>query len=159
MIKKMLLLIMSLLFVMGFSITASAAPAEDVISELKGLLEGQSSEEIDEMISFIKEKLAAGELSSDEDIQDAIKEGEEKFDVSLTEEDKEKVLQVIQKVKDLGLDPEKLLDQAKDLYDKFGDELVDNAEEVIKDSFKESISNFFTDLGSTVKNFFANLFS
>ena len=57
------------------------------------------------------------------------------------------------------LDPEKLLDQAKDLYAKFGDELINNAEEVIKNSFKESVSNFFSDMGSTVKNFFSNLFS
>ena len=123
------------------------------------IAEGENSEEIEELIAFIKAKLAAGELSSDQDIQDAIKEGEEKFGVSLTEEDKEKILSVMQKIKELGLDPEKLLDQAKDLYNKFGDELINNAEEVIKNSFKESVSNFFTDLGSTVKNFFANLFS
>ncbi len=120
---------------------------------------GENNEEIEELIAFIKAKLAAGDLATDQDIQEAIKEGEEKFSVSLTDEEKEKILQVMHKIKELGLDPEKLLDQAKDLYAKFGDELINNAEEVIKNSFKESISNFFTDLGSTVKNFFANLFS
>ena len=120
---------------------------------------GENSEEVEELIAFIKAKLAAGELTTDQDIQEAIKEGEEKFQVSLSEEDKEKILAVMHKIKDLGLDPEKLLDQAKDLYNKFGDELINNAEEVIKESFKESISNFFTDMGSTVKNFFTNLFS
>lgn len=119
---------------------------------------GENNEEIEELIAFIKAKLAAGDLASDQDIRDAIKEGEEKFGVSLTDEDKEKILQVMHKIKELGLDPEKLLDQAKDLYNKFGDELINNAEEVIKNSFKESISNFFTDLGSTVKDFFANIF-
>lgn len=123
------------------------------------IAEGGDSEEIEELIAFIKAKLAAGELSSDQDIQDAIKEGEDKFGVSLTDEDKEKILQVMHKIKELGLDPEKLLDQAKDLYNKFGDELINNAEEVIKNSFKESVSGFFKDLGSTVKNFFTNLFS
>ena len=120
---------------------------------------GENSEEIEELIAFIKAKLAAGELESDEDIEKAIKEGEEKFSVSLTEEEKEKILQVMNKIKELGLDPEKLLNQAKDLYDRFGDELLNNAEEVIKNSFKDSISNFFTDMGSTVKDFFKNIFS
>lgn len=120
---------------------------------------GENNKEIEELIAFIKAKLAAGELATDQDIQEAIKEGEEKFDVSLTDEEKEKILQVMHKIKELGLDPEKLLNQAKDLYEQFGDELIKNAEEVIKKSFKESISNFFTDLGTTVKNFFANLFS
>jgi len=119
---------------------------------------GENSEEIEELIAFIKAKLAAGELATDEDIQEAIAEGEEKFDVSLTKEDKEKILAVMHKIKELGLDPEKLLDQAKDLYNKFGDELINNAEEVIKKSFKESVSNFFTDMGATVKDFFSNLF-
>lgn len=123
------------------------------------IAEGENSEEIEELIAFIKAKLAAGELATDQDIQEAIKEGEEKFSVSLTDEEKEKILQVMHKIEELGLDPEQLLDQAKDLYAKFGDELINNAEEVIKNSFKESVSNFFTDMGSTVKNFFANLFS
>lgn len=123
------------------------------------IAEGENSEEIEELIAFIKAKLAAGELATDKDIQEAIKEGEEKFSVSLKDEEKEKILQVMHKIKELGLDPEKLLDQAKDLYAKFGDELINNAEEVIKNSFKESVSNFFTDMGSTVKKFFANLFS
>lgn len=123
------------------------------------LAAGENNEEIEELIAFIKAKLAAGELATDQDIQEAIKEGEEKFSVSLTDEEKEKILQVMHKIKELGLDPEKLLDQAKDLYAKFGDELINNAEEVIKNSFKESVSNFFTDMGSTVKNFFSNIFS
>lgn len=123
------------------------------------IADGENSEEIEELIAFIKAKLAAGELTTDQDIQEAIKEGEEKFSVSLTDEEKEKILQVMHKIKELGLDPEKLLDQAKDLYNRFGDELINNAEEAIKKSLKESISGFFTDLGNTVKNFFTNLFS
>lgn len=123
------------------------------------IAEGENSEEIEELIAFIKAKLAAGELATDQDIKEAIKEGEEKFSVSLTDEEKEKILQVMHKIKELGLDPEKLLDQAKDLYAKYGDELINNAEEVIKKSFKDSVSNFFSDMGSTVKNFFTNLFS
>lgn len=123
------------------------------------IADGENNEEIEELIAFIKAKLASGELATDQDIAEAIKEGEEKFQVTLTDEEKEKILQVMNKIKELGLDPEKLLDQAKDLYEQFGDELIDNAQEAIKQSFKESISGFFTDMGDTVKNFFANIFS
>lgn len=123
------------------------------------IAEGENSEEIEELIAFIKAKLASGELATDQDILEAIKEGEEKFSVSLTDEEKEKILQVMHKIKELGLDPEKLLDQAKDLYAKFGDELINNAQEVIKNSFKESVTNFFSDMGVAVKDFFVNLFS
>lgn len=123
------------------------------------IAEGENSELIEELVAFIKAKLASGELESDEDILNAIEEGEEKFQVSLTDEEKEKILQVMQKIKDLGLDPEKLLDQAKDLYSQYGEELFENAGEVVKQSIGQSISNFFSDLGDRVKGFFTNIFS
>lgn len=123
------------------------------------IVKSVNNEDVEELIAFIKAKLAAGELTTDQDIQEAIKEGEEKFSISLTDEEKEKILQVMHKIKELGLDPEKLLDQAKGLYEQFGDELINNAEEVIKNSFKDSISNFVSDFGSTVKEFFSNIFS
>lgn len=123
------------------------------------LAEGENSEEIEELIAFIKAKLASGDLETDQDIRDAIKEGEEKFQISLTDEEKQKILDVMHKIKELGLDPEKLLDQAKDLYAKFGDELVNNAEMAVKESVKNSVSNFFTDFGNRIKEFVLNIFS
>ncbi len=154
--KKIAVTIMIMLLAMGMGITAQAEASEETVVAPEA---DENSEEVEELITFIKEKLAAGELATDQDIQEAIKEGEEKFKVSLTDEEKEKILSIMHKIKELGLDQEKLLDQAKDLYEKFGDELIDNAEEVIKKSFKESVSNFFSDLGSTVKDFFVNIFS
>lgn len=123
------------------------------------IADGENSKEIEELIAFIKAKLASGDLETDQDIQDAIKEGEDKFHVSLTEEEKQKILEVMHKIKELGLDPEKLLDQAKDLYNKFGDELISNAEQAVKQSFKDSVSNFFADFGSRIKEFVLNIFS
>lgn len=123
------------------------------------LAEGENSEEIEELIAFIKAKLAAGDLETDQDIQDAIKEGEEKFRVTLTEEEKAKILQVMHKIKELGLDPEKLLDQAKDLYSKYGNELLDNAKETVKKSFTDSVSQFFSDFGTRIKDFISGIFS
>lgn len=123
------------------------------------IAEGENSEEIEELIAFIKAKLAAGELETDQDIEEAIKEGEEKFQVTLTEEEKEKILQVMNKIRELGLDPEKLLDQAKDLYSKYGDELLNNAQEAVKQTFLESVKQFFNDFGNAVKDFFAGFFS
>ena len=98
-------------------------------------------------------------MVTEDDIEEAIQEGEEKFDVSLTEEDKEKIRKVAQKVKELGIDPEKLLDQAQDLSEQFGDELVDNAGEVVKQSVEKSVTGFFEDMGNRIRGFFANLFS
>ena len=114
---------------------------------------------VKQVIAFIREKLEAGELETDEDISDAIEEGEEKFDVSLTEEEKEEILQVVQKIKDLGLDPEKLLNHVENLYEEVGADLVEEAEETVKKSFVESVTGFFQDMGTRVKGFFVGIFS
>ena len=123
------------------------------------LAEGENSEVVEELIAFVKAKLAAGELDTDEEIAEAIREGEEKFQISLTEEEKDKILQVMHKIKELGLDPEQLLEQAKDLYKQFGDDLLNNAEAAVKETVKSSVANYFSDFGNRIKEFVLNIFS
>lgn len=114
-----------------------------------------SSEEVEELIAYIKAKLAAGELETEEDIRNAIVEAEAKFGVSLSEEEIKQIIDVMMKIKELGLDPNMLLDQAADLYDKFGDELF---EKVQDPGFWQGIGNFFSGIGEAIVNFFKTLF-
>ena len=110
-----------------------------------------NSEEVEELIAYIKAKLAAGELETEDDIRNAIKEGEQKFDVSLDESEEQQIVDFMLKIKKLGLDPNVLLDQAADLYSKFGDELLNKATD----------DGFFSGLGNIVNSiadFFKGLF-
>ena len=100
---------------------------------------------------IVKAKLAAGELETEDDIRNAIKEGEQKFDVSLDESEEQQIVDFMLKIKKLGLDPNVLLDQAADLYSKFGDELLNKATD----------DGFFSGLGNIVNSiadFFKGLF-
>lgn len=170
--KKFLTLfvVLVMLFAMGITVHADASgesgQSADIMSWLKENVSGEQQELIsqllessDEVIEFVKDKLATGELETEEDIEEAIREGEEKFAVTLTKEDKEKILQVMQKIKKLGLDPEKLLEQVQDMYKQVGDELFENAEAAVKQSVENSVSGFFKDMGNRLKGFFANIFS
>lgn len=110
-----------------------------------------SDEEVEPLIAYIKAKLAAGELETEDDIRNAIKEGEQKFDVSLDESEEQQIVDFMLKIKKLGLDPNVLLDQAADLYSKFGDELLNKATD----------DGFFSGLGNIVNSiadFFKGLF-
>ena len=110
-----------------------------------------SDEEVEALIAYIKAKLAAGELESEDDIRKAINEGEEKFGVVLEDSEEQQIVDFMLKIKKLGLDPNMLLDQAADLYDKFGDELLNKATE----------ENFFSGLGEvmdSIVGFFKGLF-
>lgn len=174
-----MLVILTMFLAMGITVQAKDQGEKEQSAELFDMLGGELSghgtdvmewlseelgkEEnaqlVQDVIGFIREKLDAGELETDEDISNAIKEGEEKFDVSLTEEEKEEILQVVQKIKDMGLDPEKLLGHIEDLYDEVGSDLVKEAEETVKRSFVESVTGFFQDMGTRVKGFFTGIFS
>lgn len=115
-----------------------------------------NSQEVEELIAFIKAKLAAGELDTEEDIRKAITEGEEKFGVFLSESEIQQIVDFMMKIKKLGLDPNMLLDQAADLYDQFGDELLTKASD---EGFWKGVLNFFSGCGNAVIDFFKNLFS
>lgn len=114
-----------------------------------------SSEEVEELIAYIKGKLAAGELDNEEDIRNAIAEGEEKFGVDLTDEEVQQIVDFMMKIKELGLDPNVLLDQAADLYEQYGDELLQKAQDP---GFWGGVGAFFKSAGNSIVDFFKNLF-
>lgn len=123
--------------------------------EIVSANKSMSNEDVEALVAFIKEKIAAGELETEEDIRKAIEDGEASFGVTLTDSDKEQIVQVMLKVKKLNLDPNMLLDQAADLYDKYGDDIVNHLEE---EGFFDSLGNFFNNLGKSIGDFFAGLF-
>lgn len=110
-----------------------------------------SDEEVEALIAYIKAKLAAGELETEDDIRKAIKEGEQKFGVSLDESEEQQIVDFMLKIKKLGLDPNVLLDQAADLYSKFGDELLNKATD---DGFLSGLGNIV----DSIADFFKGLF-
>lgn len=110
-----------------------------------------SDEEVEALIAYIKAKLAAGELETEDDIRKAIKEGEQKFGVSLDESEEQQIVDFMLKIKKLGLDPNVLLDQAADLYSKFGDELLNKATD---DGFLSGLGNIV----NSIADFFKGLF-
>ncbi|MBE5881407.1 MAG: DUF1002 domain-containing protein [Lachnospiraceae bacterium] len=132
---------------------------------------GGDSQQIEELIAFVKAKVAAGELESEEDIRAAISEGEAKFGVTLAEEQVQQIVDIMLKINELGLDPQMLLEQAEDLYSQFGTDFLGNLDvenfdmdnldtEAIKEEVKKKVSEgFVSQIVNAIKEFFAGLFS
>lgn len=123
--------------------------------EIADSVKSASNEDVEALVAFVKEKIASGELETENDIYTAISEGEEKFGVILDEGEKQQIVALMKKIEDLNLDPNKLIDQAVGLYDKYGDDIVNHLEDA---GFFDSIGNFFTRLGKSISDFFAGLF-
>lgn len=128
----------------------------ELVSTGEIVTKSANSEEVEELIAYIKAKLAAGELETEDDIRQAITEGEERFGVTLNDSEEQQIVDFMMKIKELGLDPNVLLDQAADLYDQFGDELLNKATD---EGFWNSVGEFFSNFGKAIADFFKNLFS
>lgn len=134
--------------------------------ELADSIQGDiSTEEVEALIAWLKGKIASGELDTgDEDsMRETLEEGEDTFGISLTQEEKDQIIALLKKLDALGLDAEYLIDQAQKLYEKYGLNLVENANEAINEAVgnavTEAVKNFFKNIGDSISNFFKNLFS
>lgn len=123
-------------------------------------MQDADSQDIEELIAFVKAKVAAGGLDSDDQIRSAIKEGEDEFGVTLTEDEINQIIAIMQKINQLGLDPNVLVAQAEDLYSKFGKDFLKNldTDAIAKEVAKSAASGFFAKIGDAIKGFFAGLF-
>lgn len=134
--------------------------------ELAEAAKNVSSEEIEQLIAYIKEKVAKGQLETEDDIRAAIEEGEEQFGVVLTEEEVQRIIDLMNKLESMGLNSEYLLSQAEKLYNKYGADIVNRADEAIteavndavKEAATEAADGFFESVKKTVKDFWNSLF-
>lgn len=79
---------------------------------------GADSDEIEGMIAYVKQAVVEHDLSDETEIREAIAEGCEKFDITLTEEEIQEVVKLMQKISELDLDLDGLLNAAQSIYDK-----------------------------------------
>lgn len=104
------------------------------------------------IVGWMIDRIAAGEVvMSDEDsIRQAISEGEEKFDISLTEENKDRVVAFMQKLDTIETGAGDFVEQAKRVYQKYGTGFVEEANDAIngavKNAAKDAVQSFFRNL-------------
>lgn len=134
--------------------------------ELAESIQGDiSSEDVEALMAWLKSKIASGELDvGDEDsVKGIIEEGEKNFGVTLSEKEKEEIIKLLKRLDSLGLNAEYLMDQAQKLYDKYGLDLVENANDAINEAVGNAVTsafkNFVNNVKSSVSDFFKRLFS
>lgn len=120
------------------------------------------SEEVSDMIAFVKAEIAGKKLDTKEEIEAVVVEAAKDYGVTLTDEEINKIINLMLKIKELGLDYNTLLDQAEDLYAKFGDKLsVKDLESLAQgdtgEIVKSAIGNFFTGVFDKVTGFIKGL--
>lgn len=75
-------------------------------------------EKASELIAVIKEAVAENGLEKPEDAEEIVDEAAEQMGITLSQEEKDKILSLVDKIADLDLDVNKLKEQAKGIYEK-----------------------------------------
>ena len=124
--------------------------------------------EAEELISYIKAQVAANDLETEEEIEAAVRKGMKDLNVSLSEEEVKRIVNLMMKIKSMGIDFNVLAEQADDIYAKYKTQ-IDNGTFNINDVKLEdlglgklitkSVGNFFKEVGSSIKDFFGGLFT
>lgn len=131
--------------------------------QLAEAAENVSGDEMEALIAYIKEKVANGELETDEDVRAAIAEGSEKFGVFLSEDEIQKIVDLMSKLRSMGLNSEYLVSQAEKLYAKYGADIVNHADEAISEAVSGAVSGaakgFFQSIKDSIKDFWNGIFS
>ena len=137
--------------------------------QIEEALNGASKEDVEAMIAFIKAEIAGKNLNSREEIdaavRKAIKDYNEMEDAnwSLSEDEINQIVDLMVKIKALGIDYNTLLDQASDIYAKLGDKLSADdlsslAAKGVAESIKEKVGGVFTGIYEGMKTFFSKIF-
>ncbi len=137
----------------------------ELAESIQSLQGDVTSEEVEALIAWLKGKIANGELDTGdaESVRNAIAEGEQTFGITLTEEEKEQIISLLKKLDSLGLDADYLIDQAQQLYEKYGLGIVENANEAINEAVESAVEtaakNFVQEVKESITGFFKDLFS
>lgn len=103
------------------------------------------SDEVEALIAYVKQAVVEHDMSDEGEIREAIAEGCEKFNVVLTEEEINQIVELMKKINELDLDIDSLLNSAKSIYDK-----IKNGGDA---------SGFFAKLANWFSSLFEKLFS
>ena len=109
-------------------------------------------EQSEQLIAYVKKKVLEDGLDTANEIQDVISEACDKFQVSLTDENKERIVSLMEKIGSLDIDVDSLLKQAGAIYDS----LADMEEET---GFFAGIAAFFKKIAQAIISFIQGIFS
>lgn len=120
-----------------------------VTGELNESLGGEAKTE--EFIAYVKQQVVENGLQDREKIRDVIAKASGKFQISLNENEKERIASLMEKIGSLDIDVDSLLKQAGSIY-----ESLKGMEE--STGILASIAAFFKGLAESIVGFFKNLF-
>ena len=115
------------------------------------------SEKVEQLVAAVKQKVFSDNLTTRDDIKDAINASANALDLNLSEDDVNKITDMMEKVSKVDVDVDAIKEQAKDIYNKLKDSGIDFSK-VDTEGLTEKVGGFFSNIFNAVKDFFSGLF-
>lgn len=108
---------------------------------VRQLVKNVDADTANQVLDFVKDKIDSGALDSQEGLKDALQEGKEQFGVEISEADAQKIVDTVDQLEQFGFSPDTVIDEAKSLYEKYGEDCVDHVNEAVTNAVKDAASN------------------
>ena len=153
-------------------ITASGTPGnrgDDGVDDLPETTvssnpeEGEEEQDEETIVIRMIDRVASGEieLSEEDSIRQALEEAEHELKISLTQDNKDKVVSFLKTLGTVGVETEDFIDQAKEKYQTYSTGFVEEANEAINEAVEGAVAgaarNFFDNIRQAAGDFFKNL--
>lgn len=127
--------------------------ASEEIAKTGELGDEIGQDEATQIIKKVKEEMVERGIKNPEDIKELIENASEEINITLTEEQKEKISELMEKISNLDLNVEDIKSQLKNISEKLK-ELGENTEEIkgFVAKILDFLGNIFTRLGEMFKD-------
>lgn len=127
------------------------AVATDELVLTGELMSELDTEQISDLIAYLKQQMIENGLDDPEKLSSLVEQASEKMEMNLTDEQVSKVVDLLLKMSKLDMDPNQLVSQAKELYDKL-DELGIKLD---KEKVGNFVTRFISSIWDLIQNFMA----
>lgn len=117
--------------------------------------EGMSQEKVSELLTEIKKEIAEQNPATKEDVERIVKEQLDKLEISLSEADRQILVNLFEKMRDLNIDFGKVKNQLEDIASTVKDKMDELG---LDAGFWEKVGNFFKSFFEQISGFFKGLF-
>ena len=116
-----------------------------------------NKEQAAELIAAVKQKVFSDGLTSSTDIRDAVESSAGALNLDISDDDVDKIVDMMEKVSKEDIDVDAITSQAKEIYDKLKDSGIDFSN-VDTSGLVEKVGDFFAGIFEAIADFFTGLF-
>lgn len=113
--------------------------------------DGLNEEKVTKLLAEIKKEIADQDPATKEDVERIVKEQLDKLEITLSDEDRQLLTNLFEKMRDLDIDFDKVKNQLDDIASKVQDKLEGLLED---EGFQQKVKSFFERIVNFLKNIF-----